>query len=82
MIRLFKLSNIRTLAGSGSLAFSLLAATLIAVIATMMTITPQESTAKPAYSAATGSPCTACHTAPPKLNECGEKYAKDKTTKC
>ena len=67
---------------AGSKPLAGLAATLFAVVATMLTVTPQDSAAKPAYTASTGSPCTACHSTPPKLNECGEKYAKDKTTKC
>jgi len=82
-MRFFKLDNARTVAGSGGVALALVAAMVVAVVAMMMTLAPQQSVAKPAYSQATGRPCTACHApAPPKLNACGKKYAKDHKTKC
>ena len=80
MIPMFKRNDVRTL-GSG-LAASLLAVLLFAAVAAMLTFAPRESAAKPAYAKATGNACTACHTAPPKLNACGKKWKADRTTNC
>lgn len=70
------------LTGPDTLALALTAAMAAALVATMMTVAPRDSIAKPAYTQQTGSACTACHTAPPKLNACGKKWAADKSTKC
>lgn len=82
MKRPFKLSTVRTVAGPSGVVLSMLSAVALVVVATMMTLAPGQSVAKPAYTKSTGRPCTACHTTPPKLNACGKKYAKDKKTKC
>lgn len=82
MMRLFKLKNVRAVVGPSGVPLAMLAALLIAVFATLMTVAPQESAAKPAYAKSTGFACTACHTTPPKLNACGQKWEKDHKTKC
>ena len=73
---------LRTLAGPNGLALAMMSVMALAVVAAMLTFAPRESVAKPAYAAATGRPCTACHTTPPKLNACGQKYKTNKSTKC
>jgi len=40
----------------------------------MLVATSQQSSATPAFAQKTGKPCTACHTAPPALNDYGKKY--------
>lgn len=82
MMRIFKLINVRTLAGPSGVARAMLAVMVVAVVAATMTFAPRESAAKPAFSKSTGKPCTACHTKPPKLNACGKKWKANNNTKC
>jgi hypothetical protein len=79
MMRIFKLDSVRTLAGPGGVAFTMLAVMLVAIFAATMTLAPRASAAKPAYSKSTGYPCTKCHTGTPSkqtLNGFGKAWAK------
>jgi len=55
---------------------------LIISLVAMVSFNSKEINAKPAFAKSTGSPCSACHSKPPKLNDCGVKWKADKNTKC
>ena len=52
---------------AGTLAVILIASAII-------TVTSQQTMANPKMAQTTGQPCTKCHTAPPALNDYGQKY--------
>ena len=56
------------------LAAAAATAAVLFVAGTMLVATSQQSSATPAFAQKTGKPCTACHTAPPALNDYGKKY--------
>ena len=47
---------------------------VILIVGAIITVTSQQTMANPKMAQTTGLPCTKCHTAPPALNDYGQKY--------
>ena len=47
---------------------------VILIVSAMITVTSRQTKANPKMAQTTGQPCTKCHTAPPTLNDYGQKY--------
>ncbi len=48
--------------------------TVILIASAIIVVTSRPTTATPKMAQQTGQPCTKCHTAPPALNDYGQKY--------
>jgi hypothetical protein len=47
---------------------------VILIVSAIITVTSRQTMATPKMAQTTGQPCTKCHTAPPALNDYGQKY--------
>jgi len=47
---------------------------VILIVSATITVTSRQTMANPKMAQTTGQPCTKCHTAPPTLNDYGQKY--------
>jgi hypothetical protein len=63
----------RTMSHAIALAAAGIAAAMLLTFA-MVTATSRPATANPTIAKDTGQPCAKCHTAPPALNDYGQKY--------